>query len=185
MIKFFPVTVLVFGFMVSCSETPVPKPLGELRLEYPEPSYTLFSPNNCPFQLEISRLARAEPGKSACYFNIFYPSLKAKLFLTYQPVHTLGNLVAENEKIVFKHTIKASNIVNKTFTYPDHKVSGNYYKIEGEAASNVHFYATDSSAHFISASLYFKTRPNPDSLAPAIDYVERDLKHMLSTLTWK
>jgi hypothetical protein len=37
----------------------------------------------------------------------------------------------------------------------------------------------------VTAYLYFNTRPKPDSLAPAVDYIKKDMKHLLDTFEWK
>ena len=34
-------------------------------------------------------------------------------------------------------------------------------------------------------SLYFYSRPNYDSLLPALDYIEKDVIHLMETLEWK
>lgn len=170
---------------VSCQEDSVPRPFGQLRLEYPGAEYKTVQPDGCPFSFEVNRLVQVEKGKKNCYFNLIYPNMKAKIFLGYEPViGDLSGLAGEAENLVYKHTIKASAIDASSFSFPENKVFGSFYKLEGKAASNIQFYATDSTAHFLNGSLYFKTRPNPDSLAPAVDYVEKDIRHMLETLKW-
>ena len=64
-------------------------------------------------------------------------------------------------------------------------VYGVLYEIKGNAASSVQFYATDSTKHFLRGALYFNTVPNKDSLAPAIQFVEEDIIHLIETLSWK
>jgi hypothetical protein len=48
------------------------------------------------------------------------------------------------------------------------------YELKGESASNIQIFITDSTRHFVTANLYFNTRPKPDSLAPAVDYIKKD-----------
>ena len=58
--------------------------------------------------------------------------------------------------------------------------------IEGvEAASPFQFYLTDSVDHFVRGALYFNVVPNNDSLAPVIDYLKDDMRHMIETFEWK
>lgn len=170
----------------SCSPEAQPKPKGELRLEYPAHSYRSFDPA-CPFRFEVSNSAViTNSPKNRCWFYIDYPKMKGRVFFTYYPVN--GNLAAqiqESERMVYEHTVKASRIDVKSFEYPEKKVYGNFYQLQGYAASNVQFYATDSTRHFVNAYLYFNTRPNPDSLAPAVDYVRDDLMHLIDTFQWK
>ncbi len=59
------------------------------------------------------------------------------------------------------------------------------YKVEGDAASSTQFYVTDSTTHFLSGSVYFKTKPNYDSILPAIEYLNKDVQRLIETLRWK
>lgn len=170
---------------VGCTQQTLPKPYGELRLEYPEPHYRSFE-SPCGYRFEYSDFARVEPAKGACWYYINYPKMKAKVFLTYFPIKNDFDLhIKEAEKMVYEHTIKASAIETKSFEYPEKRVFGNFYELKGYSASNIQFYVTDSTRHFVTANLYFNTRPKPDSLAPAIDYIKRDMIRMLDTFQWK
>lgn len=171
--------------LISCEKEVQPKPYGELRLDYPTPKYQKFDPN-CNYSFEFSQSAKIYEAKKPCWYYLNYPKMKAKIFFTYYPItNNFEDQVREVEKLVYKHTIKASSIDSKSFEYPDKKVYGNFYELKGQTATNLQFYATDSTKHFVSAYLYFNTRPKPDSLAPAVDYIKKDLMHMLDTFEWK
>jgi gliding motility-associated lipoprotein GldD len=112
--------------------------------------------------------------------------MKGKVFLTYYPINgDFAEHVKESEKMVYEHTVKASSIDTKSFQYPEKNVYGNFYELKGQSASNLQFYITDSTRHFVTAYLYFNSRPKPDSLAPAVEYVKRDLLHLIDTFEWK
>ncbi len=180
---------LMFAFVgilvISCSEETQPKPTGELRLEYPKPSYLNFT-SPCNFSFEYSSFSTIENAKNACWYYIDYPKMKAKVFITYFPIkNDFGLHVKESEKMVYEHTIKASSIDTKSFNFPERNVFGNFYELKGPTASNLQFFATDSTKHYLTANLYFNTRPKPDSLAPAINYIKEDLRHLIETLEWK
>ena len=55
----------------------------------------------------------------------------------------------------------------------------------GNAASPIQFYVTDSTRHFINGSVYFNVKPNYDSILPAVNYLEKDIKTFIGTLKWK
>ncbi len=179
------ILLLVSIVLFSCYKENQPKPYGNLRLDFASPKYHIFS-NNCPFNFEISHLAKLYPAKQDCWYNISYPSMKANIYFTYHPIQNNINIhTKEVEKMVYEHTIRANAIDTKSFSFKDKKIYGNVYVLTGQTASNIQFYATDSSKHFITGSLYFKTRPKPDSLAPAVDYVKKDIIHLVETLQWK
>lgn len=175
------ITLLLLA--LSCGKAPKPKPSGELRLEYPAAQYQPFQA--CAYGFDYSTQARVSAGKQPCWYYITYPKMKAKIFITYFPVKNDFPLhVKEAEKLVYEHTIKASSIDTKTFQYPGRHVYGNFYELKGETASNIQFYITDSTKHFVTANLYFNTRPQPDSLAPAVDYIKKDMLRMIDTFHW-
>lgn len=185
--KMFKNAIFIFAalLLVSCGKDPVPKPYGELRLEYPAPKYQKFE-NNCNYTFEYSDFANITDAKKPCWYYLNYPKMKAKVFVTYYPIQNdFAANIQEAEKMVYEHTIKASAIDTKSFEYPEKKVYGNFYELKGQSASNLQFYITDSTKHFVTAYLYFNTRPKPDSLAPAVDYIKRDMKHLLDTFEWK
>lgn len=180
---------LIFIFLglilLSCAEDPLPKPNGELRLEYPTAKYQSFTAP-CNFTFDYSTFAQVVDAKNPCWYYIEYPKMKAKLFITYFPIKNDFALhVKESEKMVYEHTIKATAIDTKSFSYPERQVFGNFYELKGPTASNLQFFVTDSTKHYITANLYFNSRPKPDSLAPAIDYIKKDLLHMIETFQWK
>ena len=183
MFKKWSAAVLLFA-LVSCGKEVMPKPAGELRLEYPAAKYETF--DACTFTFEKSAFSNITDGKKPCWYYLNYPEMKAKVFITYFPIRNdLSGHVKESEKMVYEHTKKASSIDTKSFEYPEKKVYGNFYEMKGQSASNLQFFVTDSTRHFVTAYLYFNTRPKPDSLAPAVEYVKKDMMHLIETLEWK
>ena len=92
-----------------------------------------------------------------------YPNLKASIDITYRPVtNNLKELLLEAEKLVFKHAVKAEQIVPKDFVNAKKRVFGSLYEITGNAASHLQFHVTDSTHNFIKGSLYFYAKPNYD-----------------------
>jgi gliding motility-associated lipoprotein GldD len=79
----------------------------------------------------------------------------------------------------------ATAINDTSFSFPDKKVYGTMFEIEGNAASPFQFYLTDSTKHFVKAEVFFNTRPNYDSIYPVLQYLKTDLYHMIGTLEWK
>jgi len=179
------IRVFVVLTIFSCAKEPVPKPKGDLRLEYPTPKYLNFS-TPCNYSFDYSDFAKVKDAKQACWYNLSYPGMKANVFITYFPIKNDFQLhVKEVEKMVYEHTIKASAIETKFFAYPEKNVYGNFYELKGQTASNIQFFVTDSTRHFVTGNLYFNSRPRPDSLAPAVDYIKKDLLHLIDSFEWK
>jgi len=170
--------------LTSCKDDVLPKPKGQLRLDYEIPEYASFS-NECPYSFDMNFDAVIK-GKQDCSFEINYPKMKATVYLTYKPVKgNINDLLRDAQKLTYEHVIKADDIVEQPYVNPDRKVYGMFYRIQGNAATNAQFYATDSTRHFVTASVYFYAKPNFDSILPAAAYVRDDMRRIIETINWK
>jgi len=105
--------------------------------------------------------------------------------MTYKPVSGDLSVYAEDvRKIVYKHIIKADDIIETPVINQENKVYGVLYDIKGNTASAVNFYITDSVSGFLSGALYFNVSPNKDSLAPAINFFREDIVHLINSFRW-
>ena len=171
--------------LTSCGEEAVPKPEGKIRLEYPMAKYELTQ-TDCAYGFYRNAHTVIKP-EGDCSYAIDYPQMKATLYLTYKAVKAdnLKSLLRDAQKLTYNHVIKADAIVEQPFINPDRKVYGMFYGVGGNAATNSQFYVTDSTRHFISGSLYFYTKPNYDSIMPAVEYIKNDMQTLMETLYWK
>lgn len=179
----------LFGVLLGCHSTPIPKPRGYFRLQFPEKHYRLFD-SLFPYKfyyptygsISVDNQAGAEKG----WINIDFPKYKAKIHISYKSVNgNIDTLIEDVRTLAYKHTIKADAINEKLFSNPEKKVYGTLYDIKGNAASSYQFYVTDSVKHFLRGALYFSVHPNKDSLAPAIDFFGKDMTYLIETLEWK
>jgi len=176
--------IIVAATTFSCKEEVLPKPASYLRLDYPEAKYSNFE-NECPFTFEMNADAIVKKDKN-CDLTITYPKMKATIYLTYKPVNkNINNLLRDAQKLTFEHVIKADDIIEQPYLNPDKKVYGMFYQVEGNAATNSQFYATDSTKHFVTGSVYFYAKPNYDSIMPAASYIKNDMQRLMETLKWK
>jgi gliding motility-associated lipoprotein GldD len=176
--------VFLMIIMLGCTTDTVPKPKAYLSLNYPKSNYELISVNR-PYIFEISKQSTVhELPKN--WLKISYPELKASVDVTYRPVkNNLKELLMEADKLVFEHTIKADNISSRDYSNAEKRVYGKLYDIAGNAASQVQFHVTDSSRHFLKASLFFYTKPNYDSVLPAVEHIKQDMIRMMESLEWR
>jgi len=176
---------VIAGILISCNDEVVIKPAAWLRLEYPRPVYQEIN-ISCPFSFEKNTAAVISQ-KQKCALNIRYPNMKATVYLTYQVVknNNLEALLYDAQKLAYNHDIKALSIPEQPFSNPKENVYGMFYKINGDAASQSHFYVTDSVNHFLTGSLYFESKPNFDSIYPAVVFLREDIRRMMETMRWK
>jgi len=176
--------------MISCNETPAPKPRGYFRINLPEHQYRLLD-STLPYSFEYPVYARITrdihaPGETN-WINVDFPRFKGRLHLSYKTVNNnLGTFTEDAHSLVIKHIPKASAIEEVRIQDSERNVFGLVYDIKGTgAASTYQFYVTDSTTHFLRGALYFSVLPNNDSLAPVIDFIKTDIQHLLETIRWK
>ena len=177
---------LLFAF--SCGEVAYsPKPTAYPRTDFPDKEYKTYS-SDCAFEFEhgdYTLITSANSGENPCWINIDYPFLKARIHFSYNRVeNNLNQLLEDARTLVYRHTIKADAIIEEEFIDKDKRVYARVYKLEGNTASAIQFYATDSTNHFVRGALYFNSRTNADSLAPAIAYIEEDVWKLVESLEW-
>ncbi len=176
--------ILVALTVLSCKKEALPKPSSHLRLDYPEANYAQFG-SQCPFTFEMNADAVIK-GNPDCGFTITYPKMKATIYLTHKTVDgNINNLLRDAQKLTYEHVIKADDILEQPYLNRQQKVYGMFYQVDGNAATNSQFYATDSTKHFVTGSVYFYAKPNFDSIMPAASYIKNDMQRLLETLKWK
>ncbi|GAB4015033.1 gliding motility lipoprotein GldD [Spirosoma koreense] len=189
--------VLLIGLITaacgsSSSDNYVPKPKGFPRFDLPTPSYTLLEPTH-PYQFEYNKIARILPDTFARsephWIFINYPAYHASVQLTYKPIrHDINRLRAildDSYKLATRHNIKASAIEERKIRLKSSGLEASLIDLSGEVPSQVQFITTDSTTNFLRGALYFNTATENDSLQPIIQYIRKDILHLLNTLKWR
>lgn len=179
------------GIMVACESHYSPKPRGFYRLEFPDHTYQSYE-SGCPFSFDFPTYALIEDDRSTdaktCWMDVVYPAFNARLHLSYFPfanAQEFSTLVEDAHKFAFSHVAQASSIEQTRIQYSDQVVYGVWYDIGGNVASNVQFFLTDSSRHYLRGALYFNEVPRIDSIQPALDFLRVDVERMVKTWRWK
>lgn len=179
--------ILIIAF-AACDDPPIPKPRAYFRIDLPEKEYHRFE-GPCPYSFEIpkySGIQLAEGRNDSCQINLVFPELFVKVYFTYLPVERdVTSYMNDAYQMAYSHELKASAIDREKLELPDKKVYAMVYDLKGDVATSLQFYATDSSNHFLRASLYFNSSPNADSIAPVLSFIREDMIHLINTLEWK
>jgi gliding motility-associated lipoprotein GldD len=181
------ISLLVLG---ACDQEFSPKPKGYNRFEMPPHEYVSLA-DSLPYDFEYSAHAKIMKDTSWIsnenWIEINYPAYKANIHITYKSIANQDSLREYLDDAYFltaKHQIKAYAIDESIALTPSGKTVV-YAEIDGEVPSQFQFYSTDSSKNFLRGALYFYTQVQNDSLQPAIEYVKRDIVHMMNTLEWR
>lgn len=175
-----------------------PKPRGYYRIIFPEKAYQQFN-GPYPFTFIYPKYAVVEPDKTPqkknkklinmqYLLNMQFPQFNGTLHLSYESITSkkvFDELTEDARTFAFKHTVKATSIDQGIIHNPDRKIYGIYYTIDGNAASSIQFYITDSVKNYMRGALYFNSTPQMDSIQPVLKFVKKDIDTMIKTFRWK
>ncbi len=181
----------------SCSggEATLPKPRLYPKITYPERGYTGYDSPDCPFTLEYPTYGDIERDDyfedkdpvHPCWFDILLGSINASIHCSYIPIDDrkhFDELVGDAFRMVTEHNVKADARRDSLFTNP-YGVDGLLFSINGDVATPIQFFVTDSTQHFMRGSLYFDDKVNADSIAPLLSFVRTDIDHILESFRWR
>lgn len=182
--------ILTLIFLISsCTSNFTPKPKAYFRIDFPENEYQTYD-SLCPYIFEYPVYSSLEAAQNNinCWKNIALPNFNAKIYLSYKDIASVDSLykyIEDSHTLAYKHSIKADAISHQLFVNEENKAYGMLYLIKGNAATPLQFHITDSTNNFLRGSLYFNNVPNKDSLAPVIEFLKKDIIHLMETVKWK
>lgn len=193
--RYIAILVIISMSIFSCTEEQVttPKPRMYPKIDFPERDYTSFDFESCPFTFSTIRNSKVtytqEAGQitEACWFDIKYPGIDAELNFSYFPISRLTSfdaMVEDAFSLVNKHNVKAEYIVEDVFQNKNGN-GGMVFQIDGPVASPIQFFVSDTTHHFVRASLYFNSKVDRDSLQPMITFMRSEVDHILDSFVWR
>ncbi|MCD8288205.1 MAG: hypothetical protein LUC18_05125 [Porphyromonadaceae bacterium] len=162
----------------------VPRPEGDMRMERMDTLYRPFS-SSFPLTFEVPSQVRVEQEESApAWINLAYSSYGATLWCTYVSLRNVDReaLFAEGRDLVYVHAAKASSITAQEYTDEERQVYAVLYRLTGEVATPLQFTITDSLSYLFRGALYFDESVRTDSVAPLIEYITDDVRHLIETI---
>lgn len=177
--------LLISVVAADCSNSAGQKVKARADMNLPQPLYAMTS-DTLPFRFELSDQATfsARKSKEGEYFcDVVYPSLNAQLYCTWHRIspETFPLMAEESRKLAFQHIAMATGINEKIYENDFTRVYGILYDIKGDVATPLQIALTDSTSYFFNASLYFNTTPNADSIAPVLEYIRKDVLHLMES----
>ena len=188
--SFFAILSVLFIVLSSCQQSSIPKPYGYIRLTMPDTCYADAVPAGYPYRFDVSCNAEVrsvlDDQGGQYWIDLRYPALNATVHCSYQPVRgNLRELTDDAIRFVYRHASHASSIPERGYEHSDARVYGVLFDLEGNTASSMQFFVTDSVRHFFRAAAYCDCVPNADSLAPVYDYLHKDVVRMVESFEWR
>ena len=173
----------------------IPRPRAYPRIEFPARTYVTFDMPDCPLSFshpDYMTIVKREnlydhSPAHPCWFDLEAQQLGATLHFSYYQIGSekaFDDLVTDAFRMADRITQRA-DYMDEIRVANANGVNGVIMEFSGAAASPLHFYLSDSTAHFLKASLYFQTKVVPDSLAPVLDFLKEDLAAMINSLEFK
>jgi len=190
MLKYLQLLFVIFLLLnISCNKDYTPKPRGYFRISFQEKTYHKLDSLALPYTFDIPGYSKILPDHDRLaepsWINLEIPQHKAELHISYKKIdNNLAKLTEDSRTLAYKHSIKADAINERIFVNPAKKVFGTIYLIDGNAASPLQFYLTDSTHNFLRGALYIREVPNIDSLRPVIEYLTPDVTRLIETTEW-
>ncbi len=203
------ILIFIVGVAISCNSDFTPKPRAYYAIELPQHAYKTFDEKYFPYSFEypvyatISKEGDSE-GSNPYWINVNFEKFNGRIYISYKQINansvykvktssgykdslvknTFEGLREESYKLTYKHTVKASGIVDSSFV-SEYGSTGVYFYVAGNAATPRQFYITDTTNHFLRGALYFDAAPNADSLSMVSDFLDVDMKHLVKTFRWR
>ena len=191
------VAALVVLIAVGCGSKPasIPKPRGFPKVVYPNREYVSFDNADCPFTFDYPDYLAIEKKTSflgaapdnPCWFDFASSTFNARIHCSYVPVsddNPFEKLVNDAFRMANKIN-QRSNYMDEILVANDKGVGGLILEFKGPAASPMHFFLSDTTTHFLKASLYFNTEVRPDSLAPVTEFIKTDIANIINSFEWQ
>jgi gliding motility-associated lipoprotein GldD len=165
-------------------------------VDYPKNVKIVEANNNgCPFKysyadyytFEKDTLYFGKKPVNECWFNLKSKQLNATLYCSYFDIKSksqLSSLISDAFDASNEHNVKANNR-KESIIKNKNGVSGILFEIDGDVASPIQFYLTDSTRHYMRASLYFESKAKQDSTAPILKFIEKDIYTLIDSWNWK
>jgi gliding motility-associated lipoprotein GldD len=186
--------LFLISIIASCTPTPVHKPKGYFKIDFPQRQYQMFNKEGYPYSFEYPLYANVvkdssffgEATENPWWINIEFPQFQAKIYVSYKEIgkNKLDTLLKHSFKLSDAHSSKASFKEDSIIATPNN-VHGLFFQLGGNVATSNQFFITDSSQHFLRGALYFDATPNEDSLKIINDFILQDMKHLINTIRWK
>lgn len=175
--------------LISCRKADIPKPYGYYRIALPDQTYSIWSEKGVPYSFALNDAARVvhrNDDNEQYWIDVEYPSLNASIHCSYKPVQgNLGKLSDDAYHFVMNHAVMASAIPEHEYMNDEARTYGLLFDLQGNTASAVQFYLTDSIHHFFRGAVYTNCVPNQDSLAPVIEFMRGEAVTLMETLRWQ
>lgn len=159
----------------------------------PEKVYNTFDSAQCSYSFEkpVYSLMQKDPAytdANPCWYNLFFPDFNATLHISYHEFENdkeFDSLYEDTRRLVYKHIVRADDIEELEIESKNDSLSGLVFQLKGNTATNFNFFLTDNNYRYFRGALYFNSKTEPDSIAPAYQFLKEDMLYLIKSFKWK
>ena len=96
----------------------------------------------------------------------------------------LINIENDFKMLLETHTKRSNGVLMREYENIDKLVFGKLYELQGDVASPIQFFLTDSLSNFMQGSVNINSKSKYDSIYPAIQYVKKDISVIFESIYW-
>lgn len=189
MAKYIFITFISFIILGCARQDHSPLPIGFNRIEKTRSEYIQFkSPHFIFYASSLAKIDSVYSDNNEKWFNISYPPYNARIYCSYNQITDRTDLVQflnDSHKLAYSHTLMANGIHQAVYENSKNNTYGIIYDIDGNVATPIQFFLTDSVSNFFRASLYYDTQVDKDSVAPVTQFIKEDIVKMIESFEWK
>jgi gliding motility-associated lipoprotein GldD len=170
----------------ACGDSYTPKPWGYSRIDLPQKGSTQFD-SDCPFVFQQPNYSEVifKYKNNNCWFDLEFKDFNGKVHMSYKTLNNdLNEYTEDSRSLAYKHAQIAEAISEQVFLKDSLNVYGMVYTFQGNTATPMQFYLTDSLNHFVRGALYFNSAQN-DSITPISNFVKEDIYRIIESWKWK
>ena len=181
-------TTLSLIIILSCNDSVIlPKQNAFLRIEFEEPNYKIFNQSDTfpDFYYNSNSVTLNSTNKNSLLLN--YNELGINLDLKFNKLNNgldLINIENDFKMLLETHSKRSNGVIMREYENIDKLVFGKLYELQGDVASPVQFFLTDSLSNFIQGSVNINSKSKYDSIFPAIQYVKKDISVIFESIYW-
>ena len=178
--------------LLTCNDNYLPKPNAFLSLDYPLTNYNdvKFYPKDVSLQYNsaVSIIESLNNSNTLISKRINYKEHNASILIDLHEINNnmdLSRILNELNDFTNIHLKKKNSVINvQEYKNESQRLYASIIKIKGDVTSPYQFYITDSLKNMITASVRYNKSIKYDSVLPSLKYIEKDIYHLIETLTW-
>lgn len=180
---------IVYLFLVGCSSNTTPREKKSTQTIRSTHELTTYETDRFSFKYNKGQTIKLKNAEKVgeIWFDISDPAIDATIYCSYLPIDTGGlyRALEDSYHLAYSHVSVSEGINQRLVLNDSLKTYATIYDIEGQVATPIQFYVTDSVSHFLRGSVYYNKAVKNDSVAQSTNILRDDILTLIESLRWK